>query len=435
MQYQLTFGAIGGDDVVTLMIARLADPDFGLEAAGVLFELWQRQAGIPRSRFFGIPSFRDVRERRGDGGFRKTAHPFATAILDVARRLGDASSSEPERRLAISIASLAYLMPGPVDWSLVNAWLDTAGNRLAKQRLLTALAIRGEVIAADRALGGIRDLLQDAKTQSWLLGQDRSEPEEWLVLLALSDRPLATLEGLDLLPAQRQTPWALQRLLSTLGYAPSDDAETVLRQLADRDPRFRDTFEWSAAFEKRESLSAARTLLDLITGDSLGARRTLTGARHFAAQLDAHPEFRAELYARYRAMRPGQGKSLIEHIIVQACDAAGLFVLLDDFAASSRSFDGSLREAIRNIATRHEPSADWPGTHEIVTVPLARLRKELFALTGLDDPRAALAADCLTAIDELHDEYGSPEGDLRHPDIESGRPWPLIRAQSVEAAT
>jgi hypothetical protein len=38
---------------------------------------------------------------------------------------------------------------------------------------------------------------------------------------------------------------------------------------------------------------------------------------------------------------------------------------------------------------------------------------------------AALAAPCLTAIDELRDEYGPAESEPRHPDIETGRPWPL----------
>jgi len=39
---------------------------------------------------------------------------------------------------------------------------------------------------------------------------------------------------------------------------------------------------------------------------------------------------------------------------------------------------------------------------------------------------AKLAKDALNAIDELRDEYGAPESEPRHPDIESGRPWPMV---------
>jgi hypothetical protein len=434
-RYQRAFGAIGGDAVSADMIARLADPDFGYEAAAVLFDLWKQEAGIPLNQFSGLPTFRDVRERRQDEAFKRSQHRYAGAILNVARRLGTApAATELERRLATSIAGVAYLMPGPVEWPLVDALLDGPGNRMAKQRLLIALAMRGEIVSAGRALAGLRELVEDAKSKSWLLDQNRSEAEDWLILMALSDRPLATIEGLELLPAQRQSPWALPRLLSTLGYAPSDDAEVVLQKLAESEPRFRNTYEWFAAFEKRRSLTGARTLLNLIAGESSDAHRNFTGARHFAAELEAHPEFRAELYARYRSTQPGRAKSLLENIIVQACDEAGLFALIDDFAATGRAFNHSLSEAVRNLATVHEPSPDWPGAHEIVSVPLVSLRKTLFAMTELDEPRALLAEQCLTAIDQLHDEYGSPEGERRHPAIESGRPWPMVPKRSSEVA-
>jgi hypothetical protein len=38
---------------------------------------------------------------------------------------------------------------------------------------------------------------------------------------------------------------------------------------------------------------------------------------------------------------------------------------------------------------------------------------------------AALAKRCLIAIDQLRDEHGIAEDDTRHPDVMSGRPWPL----------
>ena len=43
--------------------------------------------------------------------------------------------------------------------------------------------------------------------------------------------------------------------------------------------------------------------------------------------------------------------------------------------------------------------------------------------SGDEDDRAAR---CLNYIDKLRDEYGAPESEPRHPDITSGRPWPIL---------
>jgi hypothetical protein len=36
------------------------------------------------------------------------------------------------------------------------------------------------------------------------------------------------------------------------------------------------------------------------------------------------------------------------------------------------------------------------------------------------------AARCLNAIDKTRDEYGGPEAEPRHPDLTSGKPWPIL---------
>jgi hypothetical protein len=41
---------------------------------------------------------------------------------------------------------------------------------------------------------------------------------------------------------------------------------------------------------------------------------------------------------------------------------------------------------------------------------------------GRDDP----AARCLKLIDKLRDEYGAPESEPRHPDLASGKQWPIL---------
>ena len=40
---------------------------------------------------------------------------------------------------------------------------------------------------------------------------------------------------------------------------------------------------------------------------------------------------------------------------------------------------------------------------------------------------AQLAESCLNYIDYLRDDRGAADFEPRHPDIDSGRPWPLVK--------
>lgn len=42
---------------------------------------------------------------------------------------------------------------------------------------------------------------------------------------------------------------------------------------------------------------------------------------------------------------------------------------------------------------------------------------------GKDDP----ATRCLNLMDKLRDEYGAPESEPRHPDLASGKQWPILK--------
>jgi hypothetical protein len=57
---------------------------------------------------------------------------------------------------------------------------------------------------------------------------------------------------------------------------------------------------------------------------------------------------------------------------------------------------------------------------------ITELRPQLFGLAVADGPQSSLAESCLVAIDGLRDEHGRVDGEPRHPDIASGRAWPIL---------
>jgi hypothetical protein len=80
---------------------------------------------------------------------------------------------------------------------------------------------------------------------------------------------------------------------------------------------------------------------------------------------------------------------------------------------------------IESVVTERVPAENWKGAYNIVPVPAAELRWKLLAMTTDGGPMNA-AARYLNRIDKIRDDYGAPESDPRHPDLASGRAWPVM---------
>lgn len=137
--------------------------------------------------------------------------------------------------------------------------------------------------------------------------------------------------------------------------------------------------------------------------------------------------FRAEVYQRYEHDTCAAGCDILEMAIAEAADEVGVLLLIRNYARQGKLFPGSLPYAIRRVAVGQRPSEDWVGATVSFSVDVTGLRKELFRMISGETAESKLATECLSVIDELRDEYGAPESEPRHPDIESGRPWPIVR--------
>ena len=432
-QYRRAFAVIDDHRVVGAMETYLSDFDFGFAAACVLKEIWDREQNSPKDKKFSAsPDFSEVKSRRMERqnqGSESDDSPFAEAIIAVIDDLMKPGTSDDAHGHALQLAKVAFSLPYGNKATTIDALLHLPQPLRVKQALLAVLAVAGEIIQADMVLDGIKALLEESKAKPWLLmEQNWWEWEGWLELMPFSDRPGATLDALDLVEPYGQHPGQLRRLLSALGYAPSAEADDVLALLQRKDARFFSEYDWLAALDKRGTILSARLLLDLICQSASaesGDRDAWTLSRRLAGAMFVHPDFRAEVYSRYERVTPGIGKGIIERAIAEVADADGVVSLVRCYALQGRPFDGTLHSAIRHVALGERPSANWAGANEVVSVPLPELRKRLFAMVKDDAAENRLAAACLTAIDELRDDYGPADSEPRHPDIDSGRPWPL----------
>jgi hypothetical protein len=359
--------------------------------------------------------------------------PYADAIFAVVDGLIKPGSSGEEHRHALQLATVALRMPHGDRTSTLDGLLQLEQSLREKQALLSALVLSGEIIRADIVLDGLRTLIAELKAKRWFdFKQDWWELESWLELLPFSDRPMATLDGLDLIDPTWRQPWRLRSVLSALSYAPSFEAEQVLKELPRRDSAFLNDHDWLGSLERRSPVTAARTLLELIADGTLSAvqvrdRWWLTRKLGRAMQEDA--DFRADVYRQYDSSSGGIATELLEGAIAEGADETGVLVLVQNHANRGEPYSGSMEAGIQHAVVGERPSQDWAGASELFGIAVPSLRKRLFGLIQGDTPETQLAWRCLTRIDELRDEYGPVESEPRHPDIGSGRPWPIPFAQ------
>jgi hypothetical protein len=150
-----------------------------------------------------------------------------------------------------------------------------------------------------------------------------------------------------------------------------------------------------------------------------------------ARWVQTYPTFRKALVARYRTMGAGRTRSILEEAICDIIDEEMFWVLFDGNVGQPHAFQGVAR-AIEKLAVGRKPVEDWEGAFVEFSLPLSALRVRLFGMVEPCDARAELAKQCLVAIEYHRDEHGRVSSEARHPDIFSGRAWPL-EAEDREA--
>ena len=434
LQYRNAFAAIGDDTVADLMIAYLRDVGFcgfGVDAAHVLRQIWKRRRSPAGDDSQADSAFAYRRQkviaRRPDN--IEPVEPYAEAILAVVDELVASPNVESQLH-ALRLATVAFTMPYGDRTMTIGALLQLPHGPAVKRELLKVLAEAGEIVPGDLVLGGIRQLLEEARTKPWILSdQDGWELNEWLELLPFSDRVADTMNDTELLP-QRRHPWQMRGVLLALGRTPLEAADQVLERMAQQDARYLGEHDWWAALELRGSAYAARVLLGFISEGTLSGPNAsadpLSLARKLGIGMTEDAAIRRGVYERYERDPAATFGRVLEYAIAEAPDDDGVLLLVRMYAGQGRRELGALVPAIRRLAIGERPSEAFLGARERFSVDISGLRRRLFTLFRRGDAEAQLAGDCLALIDGLRDEYGPPVTEPRHPDIAVERPWPTV---------
>jgi hypothetical protein len=413
----------------------LPNLEFGVEAARVLAILWHRaHPSGKEKRFLPWHDFSEVGERwkqRQDPHNPPSTTDFAEAVFATVRSVTAEAKSDAERRHAIALALVGLGIPHGSKRQEIDRLLQLPLPYSSKQGLLAAAAKAGETIETDILLVGLRELLEAGKKERWRLEETHGELMGWIELFAFSDRPGAVIDALDLVPPNHRSPWNLRRLLNSFGHSPHGEALNTLEQIARRDARVLNEYEWLTAMRKLGTDAVARALLEHVCDGSLAGGHGGIDAWHMSDYLAdfarMFPSFRSELVRRYSELPSGPIQQILEGSLTQVANVPIVLVMIGRHAAGHRTFhQGHLRSAIENVAVGRRPVEGWSGAFQEFSVSLTTLRKKLFELVVAKSDQAALAEACLNYIEELRDEHGRIDDEPRHPDIRSGLAWPIV---------
>jgi hypothetical protein len=128
----------------------------------------------------------------------------------------------------------------------------------------------------------------------------------------------------------------------------------------------------------------------------------------------------------YDLLRDGPttaGLVLLAGAVAESPDEDGLLLLVKFEEKLKRSVVAW--RTIEKVVTKHVPVENWKDAFNVVPIPAVSLRRKLFAMITDGGP-SDVAARWLTQIDLIRDEYGAPEEEPRHPDLGSGKTWPIM---------
>jgi hypothetical protein len=420
--YQKAFTAIKAPKTTALMIEYLPEERFGETAALVLKVQWieVHEPKVDR-HLLGRMDFSRVEKHRA----LRVSDPTLTcgeaeAIFAAIEPLLAEGATEAQKKHAIKLATQALYLPHGERAEIIQALLSIA-PQTTRVNLLLNIVLSGETISFDVVQSGIDEVFEDAKKQSWIL-HEGWQLKAWLLLLPFTDHPARLADAVAAFPPPQREPRFLEEMIRATESSVAPEIEEALFKLAESNAAFYANRTWRDAVVRRGTLASARRYLDLALEGKIEGRDRLYIVQQIASLLNTHPQLRDYAYSLLNAGSSSKAALLAEAVAnIDATDALPLLVELETKLKRPLISWRTVERAV----TEHVPSEHWRGARDVVPVPATELRKKLLAMTTDGGPQDS-AARVLREIDKVRDENGAPKEEPRHPDLTSGKPWPIL---------
>ena len=420
MLYRNALTKFGGEDTKKVLLSLLNDATFGESAA---FELIRFGSSKPQDRGFRMgPAFEQIVLSRAAPAKKKD--PVAAAVLKRIDEL--LATNKPE-----DIASAAKFAIAAVQMDFgsdAGAILRAAEKAPAEGRhdLLAAMLVFGVVVPPEWIGAGYESAQKRYFDGKWQNPNEWWTVRRWLELLGTSDDPVAVLGCVERLPAEYRNLRQLREVARAIGFSPSNKATVALIELSKLIPEFIADHDWQQALLRHGDEAGAAYLLELLmrdTGSFFKGFHSFEGPKVIAEMFVKHPKVKSDYLdiLKGKDVRPTPLMVEVVRLIVtpsELCELVGVP------ASHSGPLGDALVRGASDLAVKRVP-IEGSSSYEQHPDDLTDLRKSLFGLTYTKGPQAKLAYRILMAIEARREHFGRPPTEPRHPDIGSGKPWPM----------
>ncbi len=441
--------ALDRDSVEPILLEALQEPEYESDAASKLLELatvantadpfkypkdygaiWQARSGHPQKQFD------EVRRQR-----------YARAITEVIASVRS-NPDKPQawmsfeyRLLELNKTLAALGGPSSVGMVLEVAALTAKHNGWRTVEALEGLLFSGTDLPSEPALEILNVIIESARTRTDYDDQARQLVIRCLCVLPFVSDPQIGIERIRQIVAETQLRgYQLREVVTALGNSQSTEALSLLRDfvITEGEGLGEITAEWIDAVATLNSTTGVEMLLSFVD-PSIEEFAVPLGISsqgdHLASCLAKMAHANQETMGRILALSSqplvGLRRDLYLRLISQlGTDEAVLAGL--EFLDDSEGYPVSyyLWKAVEEKLFDKRPITEMGGSYNLEPRRANEIRAKLFSLATVSDHRSQSAFKLLGEIEVRRLEDGRPPGELRHPSLESGLPWPPRQPQS-----
>lgn len=424
-EYFLAFRAIKNPAISHLASQYLFDQFFGGLAARLIVDQWIELNDLPNFTHFSLGvDFRNVKEKYK----KRQTNPNYTAseaslIFKAVECLIRDNPTDENIDLASQLGQAGFQLPNS-SWNTVKESLLNLTTLRFRPSLLLSMVLSGEVIKASFILHGVSHLIEESRKHSWPLDPDSYQLREWTRLLPFVDNQSEVINILNLLPENLRSPHLMSEMVRAFPFSPVPKSEDTFFDLAKFDTRFISNSDWRAtAFNLKTTSSSIRIINNVVAGKMGSSQIENFDLTRELSQLLNIEGVREHLYQLIREQPFNHGISKLAGAIAENPDTEGLLLLIE--LEMTQQENWANWRTVQRVITESIPIENSTGIYEVRPSSAKGLRKKLLALTT-DGSNTDIAAKYLRVVDSIRDEYGTPTTENRHPDLKSGKPWPIV---------
>jgi len=429
----------------------LNEQEYETEAAKSLLRVatveGSERRGLPPNKDYGL--IWKAREGPIPGKFIEDRRERAAAALraKVSALLAEqAASDEPERfsyRLQwLSVTLAALDARRSADLVLQCAMLPARWHGWRRVEALDALLFGGVNVSAEAAISILNLVIDEVRGDPYN-DQNRWLRKACLCLLPFVDNPSLGIARLrEAVVEAKLRDYELRDLITALGYSRSPDALAYLRDIAGSDATsIQQAFRpWVTAVASLGGPEARELLLSFVDphSSSFSPRVKIENydAELLASEIAAIAASEAETKRRVLALSdqdlPPEIHFLLWRVIARIGAPGDILAGLTMVRGPDRPAPYELWKAFENLFLEQRPSGDSDNSYTVVPRTSNEVRKALLEMVLSDEKRRHSAFVLLGRIELWRLENGKPDGEPRHPDLDSGVPWPPLDLLSGE---